>query len=131
MNNYDRAELRADVQTALRIDGKGERRTFNIFGNYGSITVDSITGIPLHFEHEEGTEDDYSTYGIILFAVVEFMQYYGIKEMRDCDIVDIGFWFRDANGFVQYEEAIEDHRNGFMQTGERSHGFTHGKHSTN
>ena len=91
--------------------------TITVGGNWGTLTVDKVTGRVLSLEEDEQAHaDEPNEVGyrdIVKVDLAEFYATYGNDDPSEhIDILDVGFWFTDGFGGVGYEAPDGDWREG-------------------
>lgn len=91
--------------------------TITVGGNWGTLTVDKVTGRVLSLDernsdHDDDQSEDASGYrDIVKVDLKEFYEFYGADDASEhIDILDVGFWFTDGLGGVGYEMPEHDWR---------------------
>ncbi len=91
--------------------------TIEVFGNYGTITVDAVTGLVLKYDKDEQECEtiakypghDNTGYGnIVRFDLEEWKRFYPDEELCGGDIMDWGFWKQDGTYYAAEDSWRQD-----------------------
>lgn len=83
-------------------------KTFEVFGNYGSMTVSKETGEVLAYNTEDSDFDDTKPgegyADILCFDLSSFDGPFSVEEFDHVDVLDLGFWTKNG----EYVERARD-----------------------
>ena len=82
-------------------------KTFEVFGNYGSITVSKETGEVIAYAPDcdyDETKPEEGYADILCFDLASFDGPFTIGEFDHVDVLDLGFWTKDG----EYVERARD-----------------------
>lgn len=95
--------------------------TLTVGGNWGTLTVDRLTGRVLDLDESDRDESEAAEVGyrdIVKVDLREFYETYGKDDPSEhLDILDVGFWFTDGAGGVGYETPELDWRETIRTSG--------------
>ncbi len=94
-------------------------KTFQVFGNYGSMEVSSETGEVLDYEpglDYDDTKPEEGYADILCFDLDSFAGPYSRDQWDHLDVLDLGFWTKTGE-YVERARDWEDDDSGILPEG--------------